>query len=356
MYKYKLYSTDDIERLKHQLMVYEQTLNVVKKGEAVDDYLLIKHEFNETHSKLIRLEGEMKSMEDKYQRQLANFEEREENFADYMQNVNNMMSQLKEDISKVIDKVDQLNINELIEKINTVIYSQNSHFRESIREIDRLKDDIAQIQDQVVINQENNQKAHNPRKSEYRQLQNMLQSYRNVEQLSQSFSRQNSSFTRTSSQKHQSNIPSTGGQNTLSRGKSKRRTFQQSQNELNKNIIYSKQQGKKKANQSSRTQEKQRSAVNQTENTSTETQCKLSKQKQAQKSQDSSENPNKNNELNSIHVDPKAISPKKNDTTEQEMKLSDKKQTQTETNEETQPKSQKKIEFSSLFSIFQKKD
>ncbi|MFG6115338.1 hypothetical protein ACGTN9_09105 [Halobacillus sp. MO56] len=352
MYKYKLYSTDDIERLKHQLKVYEQTLNVVKKGEAVDDYLLIKHEFNETHSKLIRLEGEMKSMEEKYQRQLTDFEEREENFSDYMANVNKMMSQLKEDISKVIDKVDQLNINELMEKINTVIYSQNSHFRESIREIDRLKEDIAQIQDQVVINQENNQKAQNPRKSEYRQLQNMLQSYRNVEQPSQSFSRQNSSFTRTSSQKHQSNIPSTGGQNTLSRGKSKRRTFQQSQNELNKNIIYSKQQGKKKANQLSKSPEKQRSAVNPTENITEEIQSKLSKQKQAKKSQDSSENLIKNNEFKSTHVDSKASTPKNNDITEQDMK----KQAQQETNEETHPKSQKKIEFSSLFSIFQKKD
>ena len=42
----KLYSAQDIEKLKQKIATYKDTLTTLKTGNSIDDYLFIKSEFN----------------------------------------------------------------------------------------------------------------------------------------------------------------------------------------------------------------------------------------------------------------------------------------------------------------------
>ena len=60
----KLYSAQDIEKLKQKIANYRNTLTTLKAENTFDDYLFIKDEFNDIQKQVSILEGEMGQMND----------------------------------------------------------------------------------------------------------------------------------------------------------------------------------------------------------------------------------------------------------------------------------------------------
>ena len=61
----KLYSAQDIEKLKQKISIYRDTLSTLKSGNSVDDYLFMKSNFNGFKTKFSNLEETIGRMNDK---------------------------------------------------------------------------------------------------------------------------------------------------------------------------------------------------------------------------------------------------------------------------------------------------
>ncbi|WP_281975632.1 hypothetical protein [Halobacillus litoralis] len=182
MDRYRLYSTDEMQTLKEKLRLYKEILYFMKSGSVTDDYLLTKMESNDFK---FNLEGVMNKMED------YNYEagEKTKLLSAQLQSVNETVNVLKKDLEAIKDKMDRLQIHDLMEKMNRVIDTQQTSVKqETTSEVDRLKDEITYLKGQIqsapqqtmpetpVPVQESRQAP--ARTSEYRKLQNMLQSSR----------------------------------------------------------------------------------------------------------------------------------------------------------------------------------
>ncbi|WP_249872163.1 hypothetical protein [Oceanobacillus saliphilus] len=244
MYRYKLYNTDEVEKLEWELAIYKQTLETIKSRDEVTEYLKTKSEFNDLKLKFTKIKGEMKIMEENHQRTIMDYEQEKQFLSSRIDEVSDSLGQLKLDVNKVIDIVDQMHFTELIEKMNQVMNKQDDHLVETKIKIERLKEEIMQLKEHMQSNvqlPETTNQPPAPRKSEYRQLQNMLQSPNYVEQTvtpkkNNMINTQNSKRPMLNNQTFYKKNASGNIQNNVSMGQGKK-TFRHSQYELNKNII-----------------------------------------------------------------------------------------------------------------------
>ncbi|WP_430788248.1 hypothetical protein VBD025_00450 [Virgibacillus flavescens] len=268
MSRYKLYYADDIEELKLTLEVYKHTLETIKKDEVVEDILKMKRAFYDLNLKLSKLKGEMKIMEENHHEKITEYEHEKQNLSVRIKTVNNSLSQLKQDVNKIMDMVEQMRSTELHEKMNHVISKQDASLIEEKSEIDKLKEEILFLKEHIQPNTSTNYETTGhpslptipiqdavrqptpPRQSEYRRLQNMIQSSGQIEQAtskkkSNMINRPNPSKSNSSKQRShpvdfsgdvQLNVP-------MSKGK---KSFRHADYDLNKNIITSTNKESKK--------------------------------------------------------------------------------------------------------------
>ena len=188
-----------IEELRQKLATYKQTIETLNSREIVEDYLLSKNEGYEMKKLIGTLEGEINSMKDKEEKQIGEYEETIKSIFQQIDLVNNSMQALKQDVAFSMSKVSDIDFSALLKKIDIMVdiqYTFMSTMKERNNELSGLKDEISQIKKQVVLdnkitNTSNSSLSTQPQPSSFRQLQNILQSSKNIQSLTNEGSRIN---------------------------------------------------------------------------------------------------------------------------------------------------------------------
>jgi len=101
----KLYSAEDIEKLKQKIASYKDTLTTLKTGNSVEDYLAMKSEANGFKTKVSKLEGVMELMNEKQSVQMEGYEQQIKSFSLQMDSLNKTIEELNQDLSLVKNKI-----------------------------------------------------------------------------------------------------------------------------------------------------------------------------------------------------------------------------------------------------------
>ncbi|WP_173918944.1 hypothetical protein [Halobacillus sp. Marseille-Q1614] len=250
MHQYKLYNIKDIEQLKRKLAIYEQAIETKDHSPILDYQPKEKDDSTPSNAQHLKSKGDMKVMEENFEKRMAEYRKEDSDLSDRVDEISATVRELKQDIYRMLDKLDLNQINRLADKVSEI--NQNQYIER--RQINSITEQITELQEQISpLNSHAKQQAPAPRQSEYRQLQNMLQSSRYsgqdpVQRYPNMPERQNFSYVRNRNNSSRATPPS-AMENTLHKGNTqKRRTFQQNPSQVNKNIITSKNQsGKKKA-------------------------------------------------------------------------------------------------------------
>ncbi len=123
MYRYRLYKTEDIDKIKRDLEVYKHTFDVINSEDS-KTFLKSQRELILLKRKFSKLKGEMIAMENSYQRQIDNYEKQEQKISGEIRTINHSINQLKKDISLIKGRVNELRTSDLVQK-NGSCPSQN---------------------------------------------------------------------------------------------------------------------------------------------------------------------------------------------------------------------------------------
>lgn len=122
----KLYSAQDIEKLKQKIATYKDTLTTLKTGNSVDDYLAMKSEANSFKTKVSKFEGVLELMNEKQSGQLEEYEQQIKSFSVQMDSLNQTMKELNQDLSLVKNKLIKDDGNDLAENMISPVDVQSS--------------------------------------------------------------------------------------------------------------------------------------------------------------------------------------------------------------------------------------
>ncbi|WP_179107305.1 hypothetical protein [Sediminibacillus massiliensis] len=239
MSQYRLYNSEDIHKLEQELEFYKDTLQAVDSGHAYE-YLKKQRELYNLNVKFSTIKGEMKVMEENYQERISGYERREKNVSSQIQTLEESLSQLKYDVRMIKSEMERLRFSELLDKVNIVINKTDDHLYQVKKEIDSQREEFNELRNELKPNPGGGT-PQAPRQSEYRRLQNMLQSTGNIEQYyhQKKTNEVNSQAYRNSMTYNQHSAPprSFGASNDSTPMRKGKKMFRNSQYDLNKNII-----------------------------------------------------------------------------------------------------------------------
>ncbi|MFJ3390276.1 hypothetical protein [Lysinibacillus sp. NPDC086135] len=102
----KLYSTQDIEKLKQKIEGYKDTLTSLKMGTSIEDYLFMKMDFDEIKSQMALLEELNETIDDKQKNsQIRGYEEQIKLLSAQIESLNQTIEEMNRDILKVLNKL-----------------------------------------------------------------------------------------------------------------------------------------------------------------------------------------------------------------------------------------------------------
>ncbi|WP_332694822.1 hypothetical protein [Halalkalibacter lacteus] len=184
-------STQDIESLKQKLVSYKKTLEALKGEGVIEDYLLPKKEYEELKNQVSTLKGEIKTMKEKQDVQIHEYEKKVEIMTTHVELVNDTMRDLKQDVSLLMSKVSNIDFSDILKKIDKMVdiqYASISSIKDGNNELNVLKEEIAQLKQQTnnqdTANTANVNQNKKTQPSSYRQLQNILQSSKSIQPYS----------------------------------------------------------------------------------------------------------------------------------------------------------------------------
>lgn len=171
-------------------------------------------------------------MEESYQEKLAEHERQDQKLFTKIQTINDSLNHLKQDVTFIKDEVEEMRVTELLEKINLVVNKTDDNLTRVKNQIDTQKEELLQSKEH---------KKPTPRTSEYRRLQNMLQSFNNANRVSNQLNNSmttNKTFRQSpsKSQKAFRKSPLGDSQNTVSMS-DETKAFRGFPSKFNKNII-----------------------------------------------------------------------------------------------------------------------
>ncbi|MFD2046661.1 hypothetical protein ACFSTA_20595 [Ornithinibacillus salinisoli] len=237
MYQYKLYNSEEIDKLKRDLNLYKQNIKTLKSGDLLVKYLEMQRELYDYRLKFSTLKGEMHAMEDRYEEKLTGYETQAQKLTSQIQTINDSLNQLKLDVNLIKGEVKEIRFTELLEKMNIVINKTDESLTKVKGEIVSQEEKFTQLKEQ--LKQENPRKTAAPRQSEYRRLQNMLQSF-NTGQATNTKNNRITSGKTTMKRNYNPNprtIKSIGDIEHATPVNKTKKSFRSSQFEVNKNII-----------------------------------------------------------------------------------------------------------------------
>jgi hypothetical protein len=183
----KLTNTEKIERLKQKLTTYKQTLETIKVGSVVDDYLLLKNEDKAIKKQIFTLEDEVKKVKEAQDVQLIGYEKRAEIISDQVESMKESLVKLEDDVKALLNIVNNLNFSDILVKLENVIntHSQPSKTKE-FTEFSKLKEEIEQLKNytkrhEEMMESDKKRTVSKLQPSGYTQLMNMIQAAKTID-------------------------------------------------------------------------------------------------------------------------------------------------------------------------------
>jgi len=175
---------DDIESLKQKLIVYKQTLETMKSGNVVEDYLIMKNECYDLIKKIAELKNVMESSRDQHNHQLTNISQQVKILKDEIKSMNVSIEEVKQDVKSLTDKFNSLNIDELMAKMDTLIRDEEtliSSVTQEKKEMMDLKEELHKLKSEflenhIVYQQQIPQEKAKIQPTSYQQLQKIIKS------------------------------------------------------------------------------------------------------------------------------------------------------------------------------------
>ncbi|MFE3575314.1 hypothetical protein [Lysinibacillus sp. NPDC059133] len=102
----KLYSTQDIEKLKQKIEAYKDTLTSLKMGTSIEDFLFMKMDFDEIKTQMAFLEELTETMDDKQKNsQIRGYEEQVKFLSAQIESLNQTIEGRNREILMVLNKL-----------------------------------------------------------------------------------------------------------------------------------------------------------------------------------------------------------------------------------------------------------
>ncbi|MFJ7664900.1 hypothetical protein ACIQXW_21300 [Lysinibacillus sp. NPDC097162] len=101
----KLYSTQDIEKLKEKIDSYKETLTTLKMGTSIEDYLFMKNEFEDLKKQIVHLEGLTETIDGKHSMQIKEYEEQVKQLSIHIESLNQAIEEMNQEILAVLNKL-----------------------------------------------------------------------------------------------------------------------------------------------------------------------------------------------------------------------------------------------------------
>jgi len=108
----KLYSTQDIEKLKQKIEAYKDTLTSLKTGTSIEDYLFMRMDFDEIKTQMALLEGLTETIDDKQNSQIKDYEEQIKLLSAQIKFLNQTIEEMNQEILTVLNKLVTIKDNE----------------------------------------------------------------------------------------------------------------------------------------------------------------------------------------------------------------------------------------------------
>jgi hypothetical protein len=150
----KLHSAQDIEKLKQKIATHRDTLTKLKTGDSVDDYLLMKNEFNSFKTQVSYLERIIKIMKGKQSMQLEEYKQQFTKISIQINSLNQTVEELNHDLSLVTNKLNSDDSKDLLEDLNCSIDVQDflkSPTKDEVSEVSLIKEETIKNEDLTSI-------------------------------------------------------------------------------------------------------------------------------------------------------------------------------------------------------------
>ena len=136
----KLYSAQDIERLKQKIAVYRETLTTLKKGTSIEDFLDMKQEFDGFKAQIAHLEGLTETIDEKQSMQIGEYEEQVKQISIQIDFLNQTVEEMNQETLLVLKRLIMNDGHELTDK-RTVPVNGNT----SLHDTDHILKPIGEI-------------------------------------------------------------------------------------------------------------------------------------------------------------------------------------------------------------------
>jgi len=187
---------DDIEGLKQKLIVYKQTLETMKSGNVVEDYLIMKNECYDLIKKISKLENVIETNSDQHNVQITNISQQVAVLKEEIKSMSLSIDNVEKEIVSLTDKVNSLNIDDLMIKMNTLLSNEEilvTSINQEKKELADLKDELIKLKSEVletniVSQQQLTQAKTKIQPTSYQQLQSIIKSSTSIKNKLPGFS------------------------------------------------------------------------------------------------------------------------------------------------------------------------
>ena len=122
----ELYSAQEIEKIKLKIETYRDTLTTLKNETSIEDYLLIKNEFDKFKKQISHLDGLTKTMDVKQSTQIGEYEEQVKQISNQIDFLNKTVEEINQEILLILKKLITNEDNE--HKDNKIAPAGNNNF------------------------------------------------------------------------------------------------------------------------------------------------------------------------------------------------------------------------------------
>ncbi|WP_394184811.1 hypothetical protein [Metabacillus halosaccharovorans] len=187
---------DDIEGLKQKLIVYKQTLETMKSGNVVEDYLIMKNECYDLIKKISKLENVIETNSDQHNVQITNISQQVAVLKEEIKSMSLSIDNVEKEIGSLTDKVNSLNIDDLMIKMDTLLSNEEilvTSINQEKKELADLKDELIKLKSEVletniVSQQQLTQPKTKIQPTSYQQLQSIIKSSTSIKNKLPGFS------------------------------------------------------------------------------------------------------------------------------------------------------------------------
>lgn len=116
----------EIEKLKHKISSYRDTLMTLKMGTSLEDYLIMKNEFETLKMQISFIEGLTQTMDEKQQTQNAIYEDQIKQFSLQLAELKENVKEMSHEIITILNKININKNEDDSEKDSSAIQEQNN--------------------------------------------------------------------------------------------------------------------------------------------------------------------------------------------------------------------------------------